>query len=128
MNVKRVLDSLNLDQIQNELADHYHKEGPGRTPINPLAMLKAQLAKHLLRIPSDRRLVLRLKNDHKTARSCGFRKQAPSHGLFTQFRHRLGEETYFRIFNQLTRILIESGTLICKVVAVDSTHIEAYTG
>jgi transposase len=123
-----LLDSLNLDQIRTELATHYHKEGPGRIPINPLSMLKAQLAKHLLRIPSDRRLTLRLENDHKTARACGFRKQMPSHGLFTQFRHRLGEETYIRIFNELTRGLIESGAIIGKVVAVDSTHLKAYSG
>jgi len=43
LNVKRVLDSLNLDQIQTELTEHYHKTGPGRHPYNPLSMLKAQL-------------------------------------------------------------------------------------
>ena len=128
MNVKRVLESLNLTQIQTELENHYHQTGPGRTPINPPSMLKAQLAKHLLNIISDRRLALRLKNDRKLAKACGFRRRTPSHSLFTQFRHRLGEETYLRIFNQLTKILLESGTLICKVVAVDSTHIEAYSG
>jgi len=128
LNVKRVLDSLNLDQIQKDLETHYHQTGPGRTPINPLSMLKAQLAKHLLNIISDRRLALRLRNDRKVARACGFRSRTPSHGLFTQFRHRIGEETYLRIFNQLTRTLIESGTIIGKVVAVDSTHIEAYSG
>jgi transposase len=128
LNVKRVLDSLNLDQIQNDLENHYHQKGPGRHPIKPLSMLKAQIAKHLLNIISDRRLALRLKHDRKVARACGFRRSTPSHGLFTQFRHRLGEEPYLRIFNQLTRLLIESGTLIGKVVAVDSTHIEAYSG
>ena len=55
------LDSLNLDQIRTQLTTHYHTDGPGRTPINPLAMLKAQLAKHLLNIISDRRLALRLR-------------------------------------------------------------------
>jgi len=128
LNVKRVLESLNLTQIQTELTEHYHQTGPGRTPINPPSMLKAQLAKHLLNIISDRRLALRLKHDRKLARACGFRRRTPSHGLFTQFRHRLGEETYLRIFNQLTRILLESGTIIGKAVAVDSTHIEAYSG
>jgi transposase len=128
LNVKRVLDSLNLDQIQKDLDDHYHQKGPGRHPYNSLAMLKAQLAKHLLNIISDRRLALRLKHDRKVARACGFPRRTPSHGLFTQFRHRLGEETYLRIFNQLTRMLLESGTLIGKVVAVDSTHTEAYSG
>jgi hypothetical protein len=128
LNVKRVLDSLNLNQIKAEVAKHYHTEGPGRTPIKPLAMLKVQPTKHPLQIISDRRLALRLKHDHKTARACGFRKQTPSHGLFTHFRHRLGEETYIRVFNELTRMLLESGTIIGKVLAVDSTHIKAYSG
>jgi len=128
LNVKRVLDSLNLNQIKIQLEAHYHREGPGRTPFNPLSMLKAQLAKHLLRIISDRRLALRLRNDHKVARACSFRRQTPSHGLFTQFRHRLGEEVYLKIFNTLTKLLIESGTIIGKVVAVDSTHLKAYSG
>ncbi len=128
MNVKRVLDSLNNDQIRYDLANHYHREEPGRTPINPLSMLKAQLAKHLLNIISDRRLALRLRNDHKIARACGFRRQTPSHGLFTHYRNRLGEETYTRVFNGLTNTLLESGTIIGKVVAVDSTHVKAYSG
>jgi hypothetical protein len=91
-------------------------------------MLKAQLAKHLLNIISDRRLALRLRNDHKVARACRFRSRTPSHGLFTQFRHRLGEETYIRVFNGLTKLLLESGVIIGKVVAVDSTHLKAYSG
>jgi transposase len=128
LNVKRVLDSLNTDEIKHSLANHYHHTGPGRTPIKPFVMLKAQLIKHLLRIPSDRRLALRLGDDHKIARLCGFRSRTPSHGLFTQFKHRLGEETYHQVFNQLARRLLESGTLIGKVVAVDSTHIEAFSG
>ena len=74
MNVKRVLDSLNLNQIRTELADHYHRKGQGRHPLNPLSMLKAQLTKHLLNIISDRRLALRLRNDHKMARACSFRR------------------------------------------------------
>ena len=128
MNVKRILDSLNLDQIRAELTTHYHIDGPGRTLINPLSMLKAQLVKHLLCIINDRRLALGLKYDWKVARACGFRGYTPSHGLFTHFRHRLGEETYHRVFNTLTKTLIESGALIGKVLAVDSTHIEAYSG
>jgi len=72
-------------------------------------MLKAQLAKHLLHIISDRRLSLRFKHDHKITRACGFRAQTPSHGLFTHFRHRLGEETYLNIFNGLARTLLRAG-------------------
>jgi len=90
-------------------------------------MLKAQLLKHLLRIPSDRRLALRLKHDRKAAKACGFKKQTPSHGLFTHFRKRLGADTYYRIFNQLLRRLLEDGAVKGEVIAVDSTHVEAYS-
>jgi hypothetical protein len=122
LNVERVLDSLNLDGIRIILWKQYHNTGPGRRPIDPLTMLKAQLIKYLLQIPSDRRLALRLRRDHRLSRACGFRRRTPSHGLFTQFRHRLGEEAYQLIFNQLTKMLIESGVMIGKVVAVDSQY------
>ena len=127
MNLKRVLDSINLKGLRRLLGGLYHRKGPGRKPYNPLSMLKAQLLKHLLRIPSDRRLALRLKHDWRAARACRFRNRTPSHGLFTQFRHRLGEESYLETFNHLLRQLFESGVIIGRVVAVDSTHVEAYS-
>ena len=103
MNVKSVLDSLNLHQIRTNITTHYHRKGPVRHPLNPQAILKAQLAKHLLNIISDRRLALQLRNDHKVARARGFLRQTQNHGIFTHFRHRLGEETYTKVFNELTR-------------------------
>lgn len=128
MNIKRVLDSLNLDQIRLDIADHCHRKGPRRPLNNSLAILKVQLTKLFIHIISDRRLALRLKTDHKIARACDFRSQTPSHCLFTHFRHRLGEETYHRVFDTLIRMLIESGTIIGRVIAVDSTHKEVYSG
>lgn len=90
-------------------------------------MLKAQLLKHLLRIPSDRRLAIRLKHDWRAARACSFRRRTPSHGLFTQFRHRFGEETYQEVFGDLLRRLFESSAVIGEVMSMDSTHLEAYS-
>jgi len=90
-------------------------------------MLKAQLLKHLLRIQSDRRLALRLKHDRKAARAYEIRKQAPSHGLFTQFRHRFGENTYIQASNHLLWNLIESGAVKGDVFAVDSTYVNTYS-
>ena len=127
MKIKQVLNSVNTPHTRRLLKGFYHKKGPGRKPYNPLAMLKAQLLKHLLRIPSDRRLALRLKHDRRTARACGFKKQTPSHGLFTHFRHRLGQDTYNRIFNQLLQRLLEDGAVKGDVIAVDSTHVDAYS-
>jgi len=48
--IKQVLNSVNIKHIRRLLGNHYHRKGPGRKPINPMAMLKAQLLKHLLRI------------------------------------------------------------------------------
>jgi transposase len=123
----QVLYSVNSKHIRRLLRDHYHKRGPGRKPFNPLSILKAQLLKHLHRIPSDRRLALRLKHYTRKARACGFNKQTPSHDLFTHFRKRLGEETYHRIFHNILRRLLEDGGVKGDVVAVDSTHVDAYS-
>jgi transposase len=125
--IKRVLDSVNLRGLRRLLRGLYHRKGPGRRPYNPLSMLKAQLLKHLLRIPSDRRLALRLIHDREAARACRFRKRTPSHGLFTHFRHRLGEEAYGEIFNLVLKRLFESGAVIGRVIAVDSTHVKAWS-
>lgn len=127
MKLKKVLDSVDSRSLQDLLGRLYHQEGSGRKPYNPLSMLRAQLLKYLLRIPSDRRLSLRLRNDRKAAKICGFGKRTPCHSLFTHYRHRLGEETYLQAFNQRLRSLIESGVVKGEVLAIDSTHLQAYS-
>jgi len=72
-------------------------------------MLKAQLLKHLLRVPSDRRLALLLKRNRRIARACGFKRETPSHGLSTQFRHRLGKDGYEKVFSLLVKQLLKDG-------------------
>lgn len=127
MSIKQVLGSLNLDSIRGFLTSLYHREGAGRRPYDPVSVLKAQLLKHLLRIPSDRRLALLLKGDGRVAEACGFGRRTPSHGLFTQFRHRLGRDAYQRVFSTLLKRLVELGAVKGEVVAVDSTAIKAYS-
>jgi len=105
----------------------YHGEGAGRKPYPPVSMLKAQLLKHLRRIPSDRRLALLLKRNKRVARACGFRWKTPSHGLFTQFRHRLGRDGYEKVFSLLVKQLLKGGAVKGEVVAVDSTAVKAYS-
>jgi hypothetical protein len=90
-------------------------------------MLKAQLLKHLFRVPSDRRLVLLLKRNRKAAKACGFKRKTPSHGLFTQFRHRLGRVGYEKVFSMLLKQLVEDEAVKGEVVAVDGTAVKAYS-
>ena len=105
----------------------YHGAGSGRKPYDPVSVLKAQLLKHLQRVPSDRRLALLLKRNRRVARACGFRRKTPSHGLFTQFRQRLGKDAYEKVFSLLLEQLMESGVVKRKVVVVDSTAVKAYS-
>jgi len=122
-----VLDSLNLGSVRGFLMSLYHRAGSGRKPHDPVSMLKAQLLKHLLRVPSDRRLALMLKRNRKMAKTCGFRRKTPSHGLFTQFRHRLGRDGYEKVFSMLLKQLLKAGVVEGEVVALDSTTIKAYS-
>jgi len=105
----------------------YHRDGPGRKPYPPVSVLKAQLLKHLLRVPSDRRLALLLKRNRRIARACGFKDKTPSHGLFTHFRHRLGKDGYDKVFSMLLEQLVEDEVVKGEVVAVDSTAVKAYS-
>jgi transposase len=103
----------------------YHRGGAGRKPYPPVSILKAQLLKHLWRVSSDRRLALLLKRNRRVARACGFKWKTPSHGLFTQFRHRLGEEGYQRVFSVLVKQLVDGEVVKGEVVVLDGTAIKA---
>ena len=122
-----MLCSLNWGSIREFLMSLYHGAGAGRKPYDPVSMLKAQLLKHLLRVPSDRRLALLLKRNRKMAKACGFRQKTPSHGLFTQFRHRLGRDGYEKVFSVLLKQLLRCEAVKGEVVAIDSTAVKAYS-
>jgi len=127
LSIKRVLDSLNLKCIRGFLTSLYHLDGAGRKPYPPVSVLKAQLLKYLFRVPSDRRLALLLKRNRKMAKACGFKRKTPSHGLFTQFRRRLGKDGYEKVFSMILKQLLRCGTVKGEVVAVDSTVVKAYS-
>jgi transposase len=105
----------------------YHGVGRGRKPYDPVCVLSAQLLKHLFRVPSDRRLALLLKKDKSAAEACGFKGKTPSHGLFTQFKHRLGRDGYEKVFSALVNQLLSAGVIGDEVVALDSTAVKAYS-
>ena len=68
-----------------------------------------------------------LKRNKRDARASGFRRKTPSHGLFTQFRHRLGRDGYEKVFSMLLEQLLKSGAVKGEVVALDGTAIKAYS-
>ena len=112
-----MLSSLNLGCVRGFLLSLYQGAGASRKPYDPVSMLKAQVLKHLLRVPSDRRLAILLKRNRKMAKACGFRRETPSHGLFTQFRHRLGKDGYEKVFSLLLEQLLSDEAVKGEVVA-----------
>jgi len=68
-----------------------------------------------------------LKRNRRVAKACGFKHETPSHGLFTQFRHRLGKDGYEKVFSLLVKQLLKRGAVKAEVVAVDSTAVKAYS-
>ena len=68
-----------------------------------------------------------LKRNKRVARACGFRRKTPSHGLFTQFRHRVGEDGYEQVFSMMLEQLLKGGAVKGEVVALDGTAIKAYS-
>jgi len=70
---------------------------------------------------------LLLKRNRRIARACGFKRETPSHGLFTQFRHRLGKDGYEKVFSMLLTQLLKDGAVKGEVVALDSTAVKAYS-
>jgi transposase len=99
LRIKQGLGSFELGSVRGLLMRLYHGVGRGRKPYDPVQVLKAQLLKHLFRVPSDRRLSLLLKRDRWVAEACGFKGDTPSHGLFTQFKHRLGKDVHEKVFS-----------------------------
>lgn len=91
-----MLCSLNLGSIRGFLMSLYHREGAGRKHYDPVSMLKAQLLKHLLRVPSDRRLSLLLKRDRKMARACGFGRKAEGLSVAGINRHMKASDGHMR--------------------------------
>jgi len=68
---------------------------------------------------------LLLKRNKKVARACGFKHETPSHGLFTQFRYRLGRDGYEKVFSLLLGQLLKGGVVKGDVIAVDGTAVKA---
>jgi hypothetical protein len=61
------------------------------------------------------------------AKACGFKRETPSHGLFTQFRRRVGRDGYEKVFSSLLKQLLKNGAVKGEVVALDSTTMKAYS-
>lgn len=113
----------------------------GRKGYPPVAMWRAVLVKYLLRVPYARDFLAQLRAQRPLRRLCGFRERVPSDATFSRFQTRLALHQEL-VAQALTAATVAIGEAIeqlredgllptgapkpCRVVAIDSTDIEAF--
>lgn len=125
--IKQIFDSIDWSFIYPLVKDKY--SDLGREGFDPVSLFKAQLLIYLGEVKSDRGLASSLNFNTRHCLLCGFNSflNTPTHGVFSQFRKRLGEETFYHIFRKIIGQAIVLSTIKGTDVAIDSTHIIAYS-
>ena len=124
--LKLIFESIHWDFIYSLTDPLYANYGV--TPHDPVSLFKAQLAIYLGEARSDRDLAGKLTYDGRLCYLCGFDYlKTPDHSTFTNFRNRLGDETFYKIFRNIIAQAVAIGVIHGIDFAVDSTHIHAYS-
>jgi transposase len=125
--VKLIFDAIDWSFIYPLVEDKY--SNTGRAGFDPVSMFKAQLLIYLGEVKSDRSLASSLSFNARHCLLCGFNNflDTPTHGAFSQFRKRLGEETFYKILRKIIAQAIVLNVIGGESAAVDSTHISAYS-
>jgi len=95
-------------------------------PYKPVSLLKGLVLKHLKGWKSDSQLVRELRANRGLAWSCGFKKRIPNRTTFERFIQRIGDQ-FEHLFNSIVLKLKELGVIKAETVAIDSTHLNAYS-
>lgn len=124
--LKEILDSIDASKLIKKLI---WRRRNGRPGYSPRAMFRAWLCKYLLEIPTNVKLVERLKLSSGLREVCGFYHGAPSETAISRFTGRLTEyqDLVERCFAQITDEMREVLADLGDDVAIDSTSIESYS-
>jgi IS5 family transposase len=122
--VKVMFDNIDWSFIHPLVIDKYSPLGADG--YDPIALFKAQLLIYIGEVRSDRHLAAALRFNGRLCFLCGFNSQmTPSNGTFTNFRDRLGEDTFYEILHNLIAQAITLKVIMGGDTATDSTHLWA---
>ena len=125
--VKVIFDNIDWSFIHPLVKDKYSSSSQGAEGYDPISLFKAQLLIYLGEVSSDRKLASALSYNARLCLLCGFNfLKTPSNGTFTNFRDRLGEDTFYEILHRLIAQAIVLKVIMGGDTAVDSTHLWAY--
>jgi transposase len=123
--IKVVFDNVDWSFIHPLICDKYSPQGA--EGYDPTSLFKAQLLIYLGEVKSDRQLASALRYDARLCLLCGLNfLKTPSNGTFTNFRDRLGEDSFYQILHRLIAQAIALKVILDGGSAVDSTHLWAY--
>ncbi len=124
---KIIFDHIDWSFIHPLVKDKYSPLPQGADGYDPISLFKAQLLIYLGEVGSDRKLVSALLYNGRLCLLCGFNfLKTPSNGTFTNFRDRLGDETFYEILHNLIAQAIVLKVIQGGDTAIDSTHVWAY--
>lgn len=124
---KVIFDRIDWSFIHPLVKDKYSLLPQGADGYDPISLFKAQLLIYLGEVNSDRKLASALCYNGRLCLLCGFNfLKTPSNGTFTNFRDRLGEDTFYEILHNLIAQAIVLKVIQGGDTAIDSTHIWAY--
>jgi len=123
---KVIFDNIDWSFIHPLVRSKYSPQGA--EGYDPISLCKAQLLIYLDEVKSDRKLAAALRYDARLCLLCGFDfLKTPSNGTFTNFRDRLGEDTFYEVLHCLIAQAVALKVILGGDTAVDSTHLWAYS-
>jgi len=121
-----IFDNIDWSFIHPLVNGRYSPQGA--EGYDPISLFKAQLLIYLGEVSSDRKLTSALRYNGRLCLLCGFNfLKTPSNGTFTNFRDRLGEDTFYEILHQLIAQAIALKVITGGDTAIDSTHLWAFS-
>jgi len=124
--IKIIYDNINFSFIYDIVKDKFtSKTYDG---YDPVSLFRALNLIYLSEARSERDLSKKLKFDARLCALCEFDSflKTPSHATFSNFRKKLGEETFFKIFHHLVAQAFAYGIIKGIFTAADATEIWAY--
>jgi transposase len=123
--LKIIFDNIDWSFIHPLVKDKYSPQGADG--YDPISLYKAELLIYLGEVSSDRKLTSALRYNARLCLLCSFNfLKTPSNGTFTNFRDRIGSDTFYEILHQLIAQAIALKVIQGGDTAIDSTHLWAY--
>ncbi len=124
--LKLVFDSIDWSFIQPLVEKFYSPQG--NEAYNPVSIFKCFLLPYLGEAQSMNDVANKLKFDTRLQYLCGFLDgNTPSPGTFSNHKAKWKKDTFYKIMHTLVAQLVAIGGITGKKIAIDSSHILAYS-